>query len=260
MNSVKIEHNLIDFPGGKISYYAGRGAGPMPIVFIHGAAGDSRIFSSQLRFFSPEFTSVAIDLPGHGKSIFDSPVSMDMYISAVREVIRSEGFNEVILVGHSMGGALCMQIAAEKIIPLAALVLVSTGIVLPVSDKLRSMIDNDVELFIDTLVGMTFTKKSEFIANLVKRGIDSRMLSIIKNDLEICSRLNLAGIVEKIDIPSLVIANSEDMVLPSDITKSLYGKIKNSRYIEFAAAGHVPFFEEKALFNAALAHFILEIT
>ncbi|MSO59863.1 MAG: alpha/beta fold hydrolase [Ilumatobacteraceae bacterium] len=85
------------------------------IVLVHGAWHGAWCFSSlQSELDSRGIPSIAIDLPGHGAST--APLT-DMHGDAqcvvdTLGVLRSRGIDNVVLVGHSYGGAVITQAAS----------------------------------------------------------------------------------------------------------------------------------------------------
>jgi len=87
--------------------------GPESFVFVHGLGASKNSFD---RCFEMEefekYTVATIDLPGCGKSSRPDNFSYTMNDQAdlVLEWIRSLGLTRIILVGHSMGGTICLYL------------------------------------------------------------------------------------------------------------------------------------------------------
>lgn len=259
MNRGKIQHKYVRTGDDLISYYAGDGDFSTGILFIHGAAGDSRIFHHQLRHFSDKYRTAALDLQGHGKSGADKLPSKEDYLRAVSAVAEDLGCDRLILAGHSMGGGLALECVIGKLFPVSALLMISAGDRFPVDPLLLDLVVKDMHGFIDLLVSRSFTKKSELIANMAKRALTETTGAIINNDLNICLAMNYSSASTAVDIPALIISNSDDEVLASDISRSLSERIPGARYIEFESRGHLPFFENREEFNSALDQFIADM-
>jgi len=88
--------------------------GPESFVFVHGLGASKNSFD---RCFEMEdfqnYTVATIDLPGCGESSRPDDFSYTMIDQAtlVLEWIRSLGLTRIILVGHSMGGVICLYLA-----------------------------------------------------------------------------------------------------------------------------------------------------
>lgn len=81
----------------------------LPLVFIHGWSGSSQDFSGTARRLSKKYTTLIYDQRGHGRS--DGPLkgySLSHLAQDLYELIRHLGLKKVILVGHSMGGAVVL--------------------------------------------------------------------------------------------------------------------------------------------------------
>jgi pimeloyl-ACP methyl ester carboxylesterase len=94
--------------------YEERGSGNPPMVFVHGWSCDSRYFAPQIERFSQEHRTIAVDLRGHGES--DAPhqqYTMPAFADDVAWLCRELGAEKPIVVGHSMGAVVALQLAAD---------------------------------------------------------------------------------------------------------------------------------------------------
>jgi len=97
--------------GVPISYEV-HGNGEPTLVFVHGWSCDSRYWSKQIPAFSQNHKLVVIDLAGHGHSgIERDTFSMQSFGEDVKSVVEAIGSKNVILIGHSMGGAVIAEAA-----------------------------------------------------------------------------------------------------------------------------------------------------
>ncbi|MVM37664.1 alpha/beta fold hydrolase [Spirosoma sp. HMF3257] len=75
------------------------------LVFVHGADIDLTYWKAQLAYFADHYSVIALDLPGHGKSGREKPQwSVKTMGEEVATFIKSLALEQVILIGHSMGG------------------------------------------------------------------------------------------------------------------------------------------------------------
>ncbi len=83
------------------------------VVFLHGLFGQGKNFSSIAKALQPEFASLLVDLPNHGRSgwteRFDYAHTADLVADVLREDVAADG--PVHVVGHSMGGKVAMALA-----------------------------------------------------------------------------------------------------------------------------------------------------
>ncbi len=92
--------------------YEVSGAGEPTLVFVHGWSCDARYWRAQLPYFSRTHRVVVLDLAGHGHSGgIRSRYTMKSFGEDVRAVTEATGSRQVILIGHSMGGAVIAEAA-----------------------------------------------------------------------------------------------------------------------------------------------------
>ncbi|MBD3856010.1 MAG: alpha/beta hydrolase [Acidobacteria bacterium] len=92
--------------------YTVSGAGSPTLVFIHGWMCDQTFWSAQVEEFSTTNTVITIDLPGHGLSGMNRDGwPLMAYGTDVQSVVEKLDLNNVVLVGHSMGGAVVLEAA-----------------------------------------------------------------------------------------------------------------------------------------------------
>lgn len=97
--------------GTPISYEV-HGSGEPTLVFVHGWSCDLRYWRAQVPHFSQNHQVVTVDLAGHGQSgLQREAYSMAAFGEDVRAVIEAVGSDDVVLIGHSMGGPVVAQTA-----------------------------------------------------------------------------------------------------------------------------------------------------
>jgi pimeloyl-ACP methyl ester carboxylesterase len=101
--------------GTAISYEV-YGAGEPTLVFVHGWSCDSRYWQKQVTPFSKDHKIILVDLAGHGHSgMTRENYSMKAFGEDIQAVVEATGDENVILIGHSMGGAVIAE--AARLIP-----------------------------------------------------------------------------------------------------------------------------------------------
>jgi len=97
---------------GTLISYEVYGAAEPTLVFVHGWSCDTRYWRNQIDIFSQNHKIVLIDLAGHGHSGMNREVyTVEAFGEDVKFVVEATGSKNVILIGHSMGGAVIAQAA-----------------------------------------------------------------------------------------------------------------------------------------------------
>ncbi len=101
--------------GTPISYEV-YGEGQPTLVFVHGWSCDSRYWQKQVPYFSKNYKIILIDLAGHGHSgTTREDYTMKAFGEDVQAVVEETGSQNVILIGHSMGGTVIAE--ATRLMP-----------------------------------------------------------------------------------------------------------------------------------------------
>lgn len=92
-----------------------------PLIILHGVFGSSDNWLTVGKVLSEQHTVYMLDLPNHGQSYHTDTLDYPSMAEAVSEWMKQENISEANIIGHSMGGKVAMQLAAqfpEKIIQL----------------------------------------------------------------------------------------------------------------------------------------------
>jgi lipase len=101
---------------------------PPQILAVHGLTGHGLRWQTLATKHLPEFAVVAPDLIGHGRSSWAAPWSIDANVSALATLLDAESDGPVVVVGHSFGGAIALNLAAVRPDLVSALVLLDPAI------------------------------------------------------------------------------------------------------------------------------------
>lgn len=97
-------------------YYKKTGKGNTTLVFLHGFPEDGTIFDRQIAYLEQDFQIIVPDLPGVGQSTFnDSLQTIEDFARAIVALLQYEKAENLIILGHSMGGYIILAI--EELFP-----------------------------------------------------------------------------------------------------------------------------------------------
>ena len=96
---------------GYIAHYLKAGCGP-PVVLLHGGASDSRDWVETMTALADSYTVYALDMLGYGLSDRSkSSYYLSEFVEFTLAFFREMGLERHHLVGHSIGGRICLEIA-----------------------------------------------------------------------------------------------------------------------------------------------------
>jgi pimeloyl-ACP methyl ester carboxylesterase len=105
-------------------HYDVQGTGTIALVFVHGWCCHRGHWDQQVDHFAARYTMVRLDLPGHGTSgCARTSWTIPVFGQDVVTVVEQLGLEQVVLIGHSMGGAVIVE--AARRLPTAVIGLVS---------------------------------------------------------------------------------------------------------------------------------------
>ncbi len=229
----------------------------IPIVFIHGAGGSSLSWLAQKAYFEKTNRTVLIDLPGHGRSNAKSSGSIEAYARAVKGTLEDNGIGPAYIAGHSMGGAVAMQMAISYPGLLKGLILIGTGARLKVYPEILEGVLEDKEktarMIVDTAfsAAMPAALKERVFAEYMKN--DART---IFDDFTACDSFNVMGSLEAICVPTLVICGEDDRFTPPKYSRYLAETIPGALLALVEGTGHMVMIEKPGQVNKAIKGFL----
>jgi len=228
------------------------------LLLIHGAGGSGEIWQDQVGFFQGRHSLFRIDLPGHGGSAPRGEDRIGAYAQWVRLTCETLfGKSPFILIGHSMGGAIVLELALNPLSGLTGLVLVGTGAKLAVTRAIFQMLSEDPEAFFQSIDQFSFSPsappaiRERFIA--VTRQCPP---AVIYNDFQACDHFDVRNRLSEIKLPTLVLCGEEDQLTPIKSSRYLHESIAGSRLALIPRAGHMVMTEQPDLLNIALMAFL----
>ncbi len=100
----------------------------MRLLALHGLTGHGQRWGHLADRYLPEIAVAAPDLIGHGHSSWDAPWTIDANVAALVTLLEHEADGPVVVVAHSFGSAIALQLAAAHPDRIAGLVLLDPAV------------------------------------------------------------------------------------------------------------------------------------
>jgi pimeloyl-ACP methyl ester carboxylesterase len=241
------------------------GRGP-PIVLVHGAAVDSRMWRPQLAGLADEFTVVAWDEPGAGRSS-DVPPDFALvdYADCLAAVIAALDLGPAHVAGLSWGGTVALELYRHHPDRVATLVLVDTYAgwkgSLPEQEVrariegVRKMLAAADQLFDPTLPGLFAGEPpAEVVPLMAAMAADVRRESM-RTALLVMAETDQRDLLSRIQVPTLLIWGELDARSPLSVARQFEDAVPDAQLVVIPDAGHVSNLEQPELFNSAVREF-----
>lgn len=232
-----------------------------PIVLLHGWGGNLDCFSKIEQHLRSRFTVYRIDLPGFGLSIPPSEIwGGSEYAELIAQFIREMNINNPILLGHSLGGKIVVNLVAQELVKVKKIILVSSsGIQLPkpLKLKLRICLFKVIKFFaqlpmLENIFGLRVEQyRQKFGSNDYKNASGIMRRILVKNVQE-----NILTFLPKIRVPTLLIWGDQDSETPLVSGRMMQKTIVGSRLQVMVGSGHFPFLDNWEIFVTVLDNFL----
>jgi pimeloyl-ACP methyl ester carboxylesterase len=242
-------------------HYKVQGNGDLALMFVHGWACDKSHWDAQVTHFAPTYKVVTLDLAGHGKSgTGRKNWTMENFARDVQAVVEQLELEQVVLIGHSMGGPVILEAAQLLADRVAGLVGVDTFIY-PETYLKRSQEEIDQILppfranFTDTTRGLAsqlFSPNADpALIERVASGMSATSPIVALPALEALLAWDLATALQKAHAPIRCICSRD---LAGEEAGRDYNAYFNVTFI--SGAGHFVMMEAPDVFNRLLTEAI----
>ena len=248
-------------------------AGPgktRPLLFLHGLGGNYGTWQVALGSLAERHRVVALDLPGHGKSSKPDASAFDYSVTnlakTVGQAIETLKLKQPIVVGHSLGGAVAMQLALDLGDRIGGLVLIdSAGLGREIGAELRALMTREagsstarglLALFYHDQRLVLDRGVEEMAATQTQPGAWAAQQAVanaaFNNDGQ---RLDLPKRLHEITQPALIIWGEHDRVIPASHGASAIEKLPDALLKLVPRVGHVPQVEAPEVVATAIDRF-----
>lgn len=218
-----------------------RGDSAPPLLLIHGAAGTHLDWPVALR----RMASIAPDLAAHGKSTAPQRATLTEHAADMVALLDALALERAVVVGHSMGGAIALQMALDFPGRVQRLILLGTAARYTINPNILDInADNQSE------IGQAFKKwmwhrdTSDDVRELGFRQFIKTEPDVIRADYAACADWDVRERLTEVLAPALVLAAPADRMVPFAQSEALAAGLPRAALVAVADAGHMMMLEQ----------------
>lgn len=245
--------------GNASIYYAGSGHGRPAVLFLHGSGSDHACWGKQRPYLTTSFTVAALDLNGHGKSPWRAGQGLQTYCQDALAVLAALD-RPTVVAGHSLGGAVALELALQRPKHLAGLALVGTGARLRVLPALLQLLEDDFEGATDYLIGLLFQRSLPQEVERTRQQLLHNGQRVTLRDFQTCDRFDVSERLNAIDLPVCVCVGEQDQMTPVKYAQFMADRLPQATLHVVPDAGHMLMLEQAPSLNAILHTFLERIS
>lgn len=223
-----------------------------PLLLIHGAGGTHLDWPAALRRW-PGRRVIAPDLPGHGKSVPPGRPTITAYAADLIALLDALEVEQVIAVGHSMGGAIALTLALDFAERLVGLVLIGTGAKLSVHPDILTGIQTNQAMVAQQLGEWLWSDRATADQRAwTVTQFTEQPAGVIYEDYVACNGFDVRSRLGEIALPTLIFAGANDKMTPLKFSQFLQQNIPGARLVTLDGAGHMMALEQPEAIAGAM--------
>lgn len=228
------------------AYYQVVGAGE-PVVLVHGLSGSTRWWVRNVPALAQHYRVYVLDLPGFGlMRRVRGRFTIEEALTWLIDWMEAVGLRRAHFIGHSMGGYICMLLAARCPELVESMVLVSPAAI----PRARTVFGYFVPL-INSLISF----EPSFFPILLYDALRAGPFTLLQA-LQDIVMVQAYEIMSKITVRTLIVWGDKDFLVPPKFGHIIRQELPNACLLTLVKAGHISMYDQPREFNAAVLAFL----
>jgi pimeloyl-ACP methyl ester carboxylesterase len=226
-------------------YYQVAGAGP-PLVLVHGLSASGRWWSRNVPDFARHYRVYVVDLIGFGRSRRAGAFSLAEAAGRLVDWMATLGIVRTSLIGHSMGGLIAAELAADFPERVERLVLVDAAVFSPAPSY--------VEHTLGLLRWLRYAPLG-FLPVLAADAWRAGPRTVTRAARELLAT-DIRSKLSRVQAPTLIVWGEHDTLIPPDVGERLCDSLPRAELVIIPGAAHNPMWDRPAAFNRLVLEFL----
>ena len=242
------------------------GNGSHVILWVHGFCLSSDIWKEVIPYFDPDFTSINIDLPGFGGTSPTFFNDLPDLADQIYHQLHNHQISKVTLVGHSLGGYLCLELLRQRPQFCEGLVLFHANAFEDSKERksVRQVYLDAFErfggdFFLRNFHENLFYDKQHPAISFLKEQPHEITTEILKRYTKAMKDRSDYSDLLTHQIPKLLICGAFDQAISSEDYRKMYETAINCELLILSASAHMGMLEEPKQAAQAIRYFIEQL-
>ena len=218
-----------------------------PVVLVHGLSGSSNWWVRNIPALAGNYTVYLVDLPGFGAmSRFPGQLMLSELTTWLLQWMDAVHLERIRLIGHSMGGAIAIQCAAQRPGAVSQLVLAAPAAIPAGHRTLMS--------YVPPLVGTLAATTPSFLPILAYDALRAGPRTLFRMSRALLTH-DVRDELRQVTAPTLLMWGRRDTLVPPSLGHAMRQEVAHADLLLLDGAGHVVMYDRPAAFNRAVLAF-----